>query len=170
MKKTDTPVYVVDDDASARAAVESLIRSEGFPVRTFGSAQEFLATPRAEVPSCLVLDLHLPGLSGLDLQQELVKADVQIPIVFLSGHGDIPTSVRAIKAGALEFLTKPVTDEDLLNAIRDGIAQDRRLRAMPDHVGVVGSSQPWRQVLGYAAKVAPAETTVLLTGEPGTGK
>ena len=166
----DTPVYVVDDDASVREAVGSLLRSAGLKVRTFGSAQEFLAAPRAEAPSCLVLDLHLPGLSGLDLQQELAKADVQIPIVFLSGHGDIPTSVRAIKAGALEFLTKPVTDEDLLNAIRNGIAQDRRLRAVPNHVGVVGSSQPWRQVLGYAAKVAPADTTVLLTGESGTGK
>jgi DNA-binding NtrC family response regulator len=163
-------VYVVDDDASVREAVGSLIRSAGLRVQTFGSAQEFLAAPRAEVPSCLVLDLHLPGLSGLDLQQELAKADVQIPIVFLSGHGDIPTSVRAIKAGALEFLTKPFADEDLLKAVRDGIAQDRRLRAVPNHVGVVGSSQPWRQVLGYAAKVAAAETTVLLTGESGTGK
>jgi len=170
MSTIDTPVYVVDDDASVREAVGSLIRSAGLRVQTFGSAQEFLAAPRAEVPSCLVLDLHLPGLSGLDLQQELANADVQIPIVFLSGHGDIPTSVRAIKAGALEFLTKPFAPEDLLNAIRDGIAQDRRLRAMPDHVGVVGSSQPWRQVLGYATKVAPAETTVLLTGESGTGK
>src|SRR2546427_724586 len=170
MNTTDTPVYVVDDDASVREAVGSLIRSAGLGVQTFASAQEFLAAPRAEVPSCLVLDLHLPGLSGLDLQQELAKADVQIPIVFLSGHGDIPTSVRAIKAGALAFLTKPFDDDELLNAIRDGIAQDRRLRAVPNPVGVVGSSQPWRQVLAYATKVAPAGTTVLLTGESGTGK
>src|SRR5882672_10158634 len=170
MKKIDTPVYVVDDDESVREAVESLIRSAGLPVRTFGSAQEFLATPRAEMPSCLVLDLHLPGLSGLDLQRELAKDDLQIPIIFLSGHGDIPTSVKAIKAGALEFLTKPFDDQDLLNAIRDGIAQDRRLRAAPNQDGVVGSSRLWRQALAYAAKVAGTEATVLLTGESGTGK
>src|SRR5258707_9172468 len=170
MKKIDTPVYVVDDDASVREAVESLIRSAGFPVRTFGSAQEFLATPRADMPSCLVLDLHLPGLSGLELQRELARDDVQIPIIFLTGHGDIPTSVKAIKAGALEFLTKPFHDEDLLNAIRDGIAHDRRLRAAPNPDGVIGSSRPWRQALAYAAKVAASEATVLLTGESGTGK
>jgi len=170
MKKTDTPVYVVDDDASVREAVESLIRSEGFPVRTFGSAQEFLATARAEVPSCLVLDLHLPGLSGLELQQELARDDVHIPIIFLTGHGDIPTSVRAIKAGAIEFLTKPFNDEDLLNAIRSGVAQDQRARAVPNQDGVVGSSRLWRQALAYAAKVAATEATVLLTGESGTGK
>src|SRR5882762_8675806 len=144
MKAIDTSVYVVDDDASVREAVGSLIRSAGFRVRTFESAQEFLANPRAEDPNCLVLDVHLPGLNGLDLQRELAKSDVHIPIIFLTGHGDIPTSVRAIKAGALEFLTKPFADEDLLNAIRDGIAQDRRLRAVPNQAGggVVGSSQP----------------------------
>src|SRR2546428_1047113 len=129
MKKIDTPVYVVDDDASVREAVESLIRSAGFPVRTFGSAQEFLATPRAEMPSCLVLDLHLPGLSGLDLQRELAKDDVQIPIIFLTGHGDIPTSVKAIKAGALEFLTKPFADADLIAAIEQGLADTERQRS-----------------------------------------
>src|SRR6267378_2514593 len=170
MKKIDTPVYVVDDDASVREAVESLLRSAGFPARTFGSAPEFLSTPRAEMPSCLILDLHLPGLSGLDLQQELAKADVQIPIIFLTGHGDIPTSVKAIKAGAIEFLTKPFDDEALLNAIRNGIAQDPRLRAAPNPDGVIGSSRPWRQALAYAAKVAATEATVLLTGESGTGK
>jgi len=170
MKTIDTSVYVVDDDASVRDAVSSLIRSAGFRVRTFESAHEFLATPRAEVPSCLVLDVHLPGLNGLDLQRELAKADVHIPIIFLTGHGDIPTSVRAIKAGALEFLTKPFADEDLLNAIRDGIAQDRRSRAVPQPAGVIGSSRPWRQALAHAAKVGATEATVLLTGESGTGK
>src|SRR6266446_9777672 len=154
MKTIETSVYVVDDDASVREAVESLIRSAGFSVRTFASAHEFLATPRAEVPSCLVLDVHLPGLNGLDLQRELARADVHIPIIFLTGHADIPTSVRAIKAGALEFLTKPFADEDLLTAIRDGIAQDRSARATPSQDGVVGSSRPWRQVLTHAAKVA----------------
>jgi DNA-binding NtrC family response regulator len=170
MPTTDTAVYVVDDDASVREAVESLIRSAGLTVRTFGSAQEFLATARADAPSCLVLDLHLPGLGGLDLQQDLARADVQIPIIFLTGHGDIPTSVRAIKGGALAFLTKPFDDEDLLKAIREGIAQDRMLRAVPNSGGVVGSSKPWRQVMAYAAMVATTETTVLLSGESGTGK
>src|SRR3989454_3251414 len=170
MKTIDTSVYVVDDDASVREAVESLIRSAGFSVRTFASAHEFLASPRAEVPSCLVLDVHLPGLNGLDLQRELARADIQIPIIFLTGHGDIPTSVRAIKVGALEFLTKPFADEDLLNAIRDGIAQDRRSRAVPQPAGVIGSSRPWRQALAHAAKVGATEATVLLTGESGTGK
>jgi FixJ family two-component response regulator len=115
-------VYVVDDDASVREGAGSLIRSAGLQAETFASAQEFLASPRAEVPSCLVLDVKLPGLSGLDLQQELAKADVQIPIVFLTGHGDIPMTVRAIKAGAQEFLTKPCDDEALLDAIHRGIA------------------------------------------------
>jgi DNA-binding NtrC family response regulator len=170
MQTIETSVYVVDDDASVREAVGSLIRSAGFRVRTFESAHEFLASPRAEVPSCLVLDVHLPGLNGLDLQRELAKTDVQIPIIFLTGHGDIPTSVRAIKAGAREFLTKPFADEDLLNAIRDGIAQDRRSRAVPQPDGVVGSSRPWRQALAHAAKVGATEATVLLTGESGTGK
>src|SRR2546422_6783842 len=170
MKTIETSVYVVDDDASVREAVESLIRSAGFSVRTFASAHEFLASPRAEVPSCLVLDVHLPGLNGLDLQRELARADIQIPIIFLTGHGDIPTSVRAIKAGALGFVTKPFADEDLLNAIRDGIAQDRSARAAPNQDGMVGSSRPWRQVLTHAAKVAATEATVLLTGESGTGK
>jgi DNA-binding NtrC family response regulator len=163
-------VYVVDDDVSVREAVGSLIRSAGWRVETFGSAQAFLAAPRSELPSCLVLDLHLPGLSGLDLQQELAKADVQIPIVFLSGHGDIASSVRAMKAGALEFLTKPFDDEELLEAIRDGIAQQRRLRRVLDQGGVVGSSPPWEQVLAHATKVAATEATVLLSGESGTGK
>src|SRR6266852_8531166 len=126
MKAMDTAVYVVDDDASVRDAVSSLIRSAGFRVRTFESAHEFLATPRAEVPSCLVLDVHLPGLNGLDLQRELAKANVHIPIIFLTGHGDIPTSVRAIKAGALEFLTKPFADGDLIAAIEQGLAQAER--------------------------------------------
>src|SRR5271165_2424365 len=122
MRDTGAPVYVVDDDPSVREAVEGLVRSAGLRARTFPSAQEFLASAGAEVPSCLVLDVELPGLSGLDLQQELARADVPIPIIFLTGHGDIPMSVRAIKAGALDFLTKPSDHEALLDAIRKGIA------------------------------------------------
>ena len=128
MSTIDSPIFVVDDDASVREALGSLIRSAGLRVESFASAHEFLARPRAEGPSCLVLDVQLPGLSGLDLQQELAKAEVQLPIIFLTGHGDIPMSVRAIKAGALEFLTKPVDDEALLEAIQRGIAQDQRAR------------------------------------------
>jgi len=136
-------------------------------VETFGSAREFLASARHDAPSCLVLDVELPGLSGLDLQQELAKGNVRVPIIFLTGHGDIPMSVRAIQAGALDFLTKPVDVDQLLGAVERGIAQDHG--AVPSG-GVIGTSPSWRGVLAQAAKVAPAETTVLLTGESGTGK
>jgi FixJ family two-component response regulator len=121
-------VFVVDDDVSVREALASLIRSAGFSVQSFASAQEFLAFPRPDVPGCLVLDVELPGVTGLDLQEELAKSDVQIPIIFLTGHGDIPMSVRAIKAGALEFLTKPFDDQDLLQAIDQAVKRDRVTR------------------------------------------
>src|ERR671931_1021275 len=121
-------VFVVEDDASVRRALGALVRSEGLAVQTFPSAQEFLAFSRPDVPSCLVLDVQLPGLSGLDLQEELAKADVHVPIIFLTGHGDIPMTVRAMKAGALEFLTKPFDDEDLLEAIQQAIMRDHRAR------------------------------------------
>jgi DNA-binding NtrC family response regulator len=161
------PVCIVDDDASLREAVGSLLRSEGLKVETFGSAREFLASPRLDPPSCLVLDVDLPGLSGLELQQELVKENVRVPIIFLTGHGDIPMSVRAIQAGALDFLTKPVDADQLLGAIAKGIAQDH---GAVQSGGVVGTSRSWCTVVAQAAKVAPAHTTVLLTGESGTGK
>src|SRR5271157_3754587 len=118
MSATGALVYVVDDDLSAREGVEALIRSAGLMAKTFASAEEFLAAPRPEMPSCLVLDMSLPGVSGLDLQQELAESGVQIPIIFLTGHGDIPMTVRALKAGAANFLTKPFDDEELLNAVR----------------------------------------------------
>ena len=161
------PVCIVDDDASVREAVSSLLRSEGLMVETFGSAREFLASPRRDAPGCLVLDVDLPGISGLDLQRELAKENARVPIIFLTGHGDIPMSVRAIQAGALDFLTKPVDVDQLLGAIERGMTQDQ---AAARFGGVIGTSQPWRAVIGQAAKVAPAETTVLLTGESGTGK
>ena len=122
-------VFVVDDDKSVREGLGSLIRSAGFKVETFASAQEFLASSRAEAPSCLVLDVRLPGLSGLDLQRELAATDAELPIIFLTGHGDIPMSVRAMKAGAVEFLTKPFREQELLDAIRGGIERDRTMRA-----------------------------------------
>src|SRR5438067_5160546 len=158
--KRKAVVYVVDDDASVREALGSLIRSAGLGVETFASAQEFLACPRADVPSCLVLDVQLPGLSGLDLQQELTKADVQIPIIFLTGHGDIPMSVRAIKAGALEFLTKPFDPEDLLDAIQEGmLAREYTQRPASNgsqHSGeIVGTSSAYRSVQKRIELVAP---------------
>src|SRR3984893_2606578 len=123
MSETYPPVYVVDDDVAVRESVASLIRSAGLRVETFKSAQDFLVRPRNEVPSCLVLDVRLPGLSGLDLQQHLPKAELQIPIIFLPGQGDTPMSVRAMKSGAFEFFTKPFDDEALLAAIRQAIVR-----------------------------------------------
>jgi FixJ family two-component response regulator len=121
-------VFVVDDDASIRDALTSLIRSVGLSVETFGSAREFLTHQRPDAPGCLVLDVRLPGLSGLDLQHELVAAQITIPIIFITGHGDIPMTVQAMKAGAMEFLTKPFRDQDLLDAIQQAIDRDRVVR------------------------------------------
>jgi FixJ family two-component response regulator len=121
-------VYVVDDDEGIRKSIESLIRSVGLKVQTFESAQDFLAAKRQTGPGCLVLDVRLPGLSGLDLQSELARAEIETPIVFITGHGDIPMSVRAMKAGAVEFLTKPFRDQDLLDAIRQAIQRDQELQ------------------------------------------
>ena len=128
MDEKEPVVFVVDDDPSIREALDSLIRSVGFRVRTFASASEFLSCELPDAPSCLVLDLRLPGGSGLDLQRELATAGVQIPIIFISGHGDIPTSVRAMKAGAIEVHTKPLRDQELLDAIQQATQRDRRSR------------------------------------------
>ena len=114
-------VFVVDDDVSVRESLEALIRSEGWQVETFASAQEFLARPRALAPSCLVLDVTLPDLNGLDLQKRIAVDRTDLPIIFITGHGDIPMTVQAMKAGAVEFLTKPFGDEALLSAIRHAI-------------------------------------------------
>jgi FixJ family two-component response regulator len=125
-------VFVVDDDMSVREALGALLRSVGFAVETFASAQAFLARPQSDLPGCLVLDVGLPDLSGLDLQQRMADMKMQIPIVFITGLGDVPTSVRAMKAGAVEFLMKPFGERDLLDAIRQAIDRDqvaRRLRA-----------------------------------------
>lgn len=121
----DAIVFVVDDDASVRRSTERLVRPLGFAVQTFASAQEFLDGARLGRPGCLVLDIHMPRLSGLDLQRELLGRGIEIPIVFLTGRGDIPTTVRAMKAGAVEFLTKPVKGRDLLAAIRAAIERGR---------------------------------------------
>ncbi|HEU5131484.1 MAG TPA: response regulator, partial [Pyrinomonadaceae bacterium] len=121
-------VFVIDDDESIREALKSLIRSVGLSVATFASAQNFLQSSRPDVPSCLILDVRMPGLSGLDLQRDLADANIHIPIIFITGHGDIPMSVRAMKAGAVEFLTKPFRDQDLLDAIQQALERDRHAR------------------------------------------
>jgi FixJ family two-component response regulator len=128
MSDNHAVVFVVDDDASMRAAMESLIRSVGLSVMLFGSAGEFLEFKRTETPACLVLDVRMPGLSGLDLQRELTHSGNAIPIIFITGHGDIPMTVQAMKAGAMEFLTKPFHDQQLLGAIHLALAQDRKAR------------------------------------------
>jgi FixJ family two-component response regulator len=123
-------VFVVDDDPSVRRAIKRLVESVGLQVELFGSAQEFLRSKRPNAPSCLVLDVRLPGISGLDFQRELADANIHIPIIFITAHGDIPMTVRAMKAGAVEFLTKPFRDQDLLDAIHLALERDhtRRLR------------------------------------------
>ena len=122
----DSPpiVYVVDDESSVRLSLKRLLRSVGLETRTFGSALEFLHSKRADLPGCLILDVRLPGLSGLDLQTELADQKITLPIIFVTGHADIPMSVRAMKAGAVEFLTKPYREQELLEAIQRAIDQD----------------------------------------------
>ena len=127
-RESDAIIAIVDDDASVREGLQSLIRSAGWRVETFVSAQEFLGRLGAEAPSCLILDLQLPGLSGLDLQEQMAEVGLEIPIVFLTGHGNIPASVQAMKAGAVEFLTKPLDEQKLLQAIQEAIERDRRTR------------------------------------------
>ena len=130
-------VFIVDDDASVREALKNLIRSVGLHVELFGSATEFLETQRPDAPSCLVLDVRLPGISGLDLQHRLADANVHIPIIIITGHGDIPMSVRAMKAGAIEFLTKPFRDQDLLDAIQVALERNRTWRQREAEIAVL---------------------------------
>jgi DNA-binding NtrC family response regulator len=172
MTDTGALVYVIDDDMSAREGVAGLLRSAGMMAKTFASGEEFLAAPRSRKPSCLVLDVNLPGLSGLDLQRELAKSDVDVPIIFLTGHGDIPMTVRALKAGAVNFLTKPFDDEELLNAIRQCIrSYEEEWWCLESEIGdIVGKSAALQKVLERIAVVAPTDSTVLLCGETGTGK
>jgi FixJ family two-component response regulator len=125
MKESDPIVFVVDDDASVRDAVQRLIASVGLRVQTFGSTREFLSSKRPEAPACLVLDVRLPGVSGLELQRDLAAANFHIPIIFITGHADVPMTVRAMKAGAVEFLTKPFRGQELIDAIQEAIAKDR---------------------------------------------
>src|SRR5215475_5655988 len=185
----DNPcVFVVDDDQSTRESLSDLLRSTGLNVQTFASAHEFLTSQRPDAPSCLVLDVQLPGCSGLDLQQELAKGHAPLPIIFITGHGDIPMTVRAMKAGASEFLTKPFRDEDLLNAVAQALHRGRQ-RAPGTHppaaatpaaaddrrrdscfAEIVGHSAALRRALQQVELVAPTDATVLIDGETGTGK
>jgi FixJ family two-component response regulator len=135
MKEQPAPqsvVFVVDDDASMRDAMQRLFRSVGLQAEVFASAAEFLQSKLADAPCCLVLDVRLPGLSGLDFQTELAKANIQVPIIFMTGHGDIPMTVKAMKAGAIEFLSKPFRDQDMLDAVRLGLERDRSRREGED--------------------------------------
>jgi DNA-binding NtrC family response regulator len=174
MSETQAPVFVIDDDLSMRESLAALFRSAALGVETFASANEFLSRARGKRPGCLVLDVKLPGLSGLDLQQELAKAEVPIPIIFLTGYGDIPSSVRAIKSGALEFFTKPFDDESLLTAVRQALA---RTGGTPEKKGIrtasdpmVGESRSFRALEESIALVARTDASVLILGETGTGK
>jgi len=126
MNEPPSIVFVIDDDAAIRQALRSLIRSVGLQVALFASPREFLEAKRPQVPSCLILDVRLPGKSGLDFQRELAEAGIHIPIIFITGHADVPMSVRAMKAGAVEFLTKPFRDQDMLDAIHQAVESDRR--------------------------------------------
>ena len=125
MTDPDSIVFIVDDDLSVRRSTERLVQSAGLKVQTFTSAREFLKNARFEGPACLVLDVRMPGLSGMDLQRELTQAGIRVPIIFITGHGDIPMSVRAMKAGAVDFLTKPFRSRSLLDAVRAAIERDR---------------------------------------------
>jgi FixJ family two-component response regulator len=149
-------VFVVDDDASLRESLSSLLRSIGLHVELFDTAAQFLKSKRPDVPSCLVLDVRLPGLSGLDFQAELIKSDVRVPIIFITGHGDIPMSVRAMKAGAIEFLTKPLREQDLLDAVQAGLDRDRARRESDKTVTALRSKYDSltareQEVIGYVA-------------------
>jgi DNA-binding NtrC family response regulator len=175
MNNIDPPVCIVDDDSSIRESVQDLLRAEGIRAETYSSAKEFLARGNAEPAGCLILDVDLPGISGLQLQRELSRTDVHIPIIFLTGYGDIPMSVRAIKAGALEFLTKPFDPEDLLEAIQQGMLAREYTglevnEASPQRGEIVGLSSAYRALRKRIEMVAPTDSTVLILGETGSGK
>jgi FixJ family two-component response regulator len=141
-QENEATVFVIDDDAGVQAALRTLLRSVGLRVSTFSSADEFLAGARPDAPSCLVLDVRLPGGSGLDFQTRLANSSIQIPIIFITGHGDIPMTVRAMKAGAVEFLPKPFRDQDLLDAVQVGLDRDRARRdAEKASAGLVSTYQ-----------------------------
>jgi FixJ family two-component response regulator len=128
MKEEQPIVYLIDDDESVREGIADLLRSVGHDVHTFGSVQQFIDSSRADAPGCIVLDVRLPGMSGLEFQRTLIKSNIHIPVIFISGHADVPMTVRAIKSGAIDFLTKPVHEQQLLDTVQAGIERDRAWR------------------------------------------
>jgi FixJ family two-component response regulator len=160
MNETSPIVFVVDDDPSVCLSLKRLLRAVGLETRTFASAQEFLRCERPDAPGCLVLDVRLPGRSGLDLQEELATEKIDLPVVFLTGHGDIPMSVRAMKAGAVEFLTKPFREQDLLEAIQRGIEQNRIMRPQSAEMRVL--QQLYALLTPREREVLPRVTSGLL--------
>src|SRR5437868_3719096 len=146
-------VFVIDDDPSVRAAIQGMLKSMGLRSETFATPQEFLRSKRPDEPSCLILDVRLPGINGLDFQRELAEAGIQIPIIFITGHGDIPMTVKAMKSGAVEFLTKPFQDQDLLDAIRQALDRDRVARQQQSNLAELrkrydGLTAREREVMG----------------------
>src|SRR6516162_4938962 len=172
MKMTIPPVCVVDDDVSVREAVESLLRAEGLEVELFASAERFMQRALLAPISCIILDVKMPGVNGFDLQRELADAGIVVPIIFLTGHGSIPLSVRAIKAGAVEFLTKPFAPDDLLLALRQAMAERYGVTTelKNDSIEIVGDSNALKATLSRIRLVATTDSTVLILGETGTGK
>lgn len=171
MNESVSQIYVVDDDVSVREGVGRLLRSAGLSVKTFDRVQEVLANLGKEVPRCLVLDIQLPDIDGFELQEQLTQKNIQIPIIFLTGHGDIPMSVRAMRAGALDFVTKPFSDEYLLEAIRDAIGRDNgNGKEVGTFREIIGQSGACRRISRQIEIVAPTDATVLILGETGTGK
>jgi FixJ family two-component response regulator len=166
MNQEDSVVYVVDDDPSLRGAIDSLLRSVGWRVQTFVSARDFLDSKPQDRHACLVLDVALPGLSGLDLQSELIKNKIQIPVIFITGHADVPTSVRAMKSGALEFLTKPFEDEDLLEAIRHAIEHDRTSEQHRDRQEELAAAARIQQGLMAVTALQPPFAEALGKSQP----
>jgi len=160
MTEAGPVVFVVDDDPSVRRAIKRLVGSVGLQVELFGSAQEFLRSKRPDAPSCLVLDIRLPGISGLDFQRELALANIHIPIVFITAHGDIPMTVRAMKGGAVEFLTKPFRDQDLLDAIQVALERDRAKRQQEAEIGTL--RQRWELLTPREREVLPLVVSGLL--------
>ena len=160
MTTPESTVFIVDDDASVRDALGSLIRSVGLHVRLFASAQEFLGTPEPDVPTCVVLDVRMPGLSGLDCQRQLADAGFKVPIIFMTAHGDIPMSVRAMKAGAVDFLAKPFRDQDMLDAVAAALQRDRQAREADDAAASLRAS--YEQLSPREREVMALVTTGLM--------
>ena len=160
LPQNDAQIFVIDDDAGVRDALQTLLRSVGLRVSTYASAAEFLAGRMPDGPSCLVLDIRLPGVSGLDFQGELAKAGIHLPVIFITGHGDIPMTVRAMKAGAVEFLPKPFRDQDLLDAVQAGLDRDRARRN--NDKAVLGLQSAYRSLTAREQEVMPLVTSGLM--------